>query len=124
VLKPTPDKDGYLTIRVGSRTKRYTLKVHKLVAQVFVPNPKKLPQVNHTGENTDNRAYKLEWISTADHGKDIARRGQRGEGVCFEKRSGKWRATYYPEPQKQSHIGYFNTRKEAKAARDTKVATL
>jgi hypothetical protein len=123
-LKPTPDKDGYLTVRVGSRAEKHTLKVHRLVAQAFVPNPKGLPQVNHIGENTDNRACKLEWISTADHGKDVAKRGQRGEGVCFEKRSSKWRATYNPEPQIQVHIGYFNTRKEAKTARDAKIATL
>jgi hypothetical protein len=124
LLKPTPDKDGYLTVKVGSRAEQHTLKTHRLVAQVFVPNPKNLPQVNHTGGSTDNRACKLEWISTADHGKDVAKRGQRGEGVCFEKRSGKWRATYNPEPQRQVHIGYFSTRKEAKKARDTKIATL
>lgn len=98
-----------------------TMRIHKLVARAFVPVPKRLKHkpkhVNHTGAKTDNRATKLEWLSVQEHGKDIARREQRGDGVHFDTCSGKWKAVYYPLPNKQKHIGVFTTKAQALAAR-------
>ena len=52
-------------------------KVHRLVADVFVPNPCNLPQVNHKNENKmDNRAINLEWV-TAQQNCNHGTRNQR-----------------------------------------------
>lgn len=124
VLRPAPNCKGYLHVTLCRQGKLYDRRVHRLVAEAFIPNPMNLPQVNHTGEKTDNRACKLKWVSSASHGKDTAKREQRGDGVTFNKEKGKWKAAYSPEPGRQRHIGYFNLYKEAKEARDEKVATL
>ena len=129
-LKPWLHK-GYLVLQLCKEGKQYSRSVHSLVAQAFIPNPLSLPEVNHTGDNIDNRACKLEWISTKDHGRDKAKREQGGDGVSLckatkrnKRRKDVWVAKYNPETGTPKHIGYFDTYKEAKAARDAMVATL
>lgn len=54
------DKDGYEVVTLNKKPK----KVHRLVAIAFIPNPKKLPQVNHKDENKlNNRVDNLEWCN-------------------------------------------------------------
>ena len=60
ILKPYNDKKGYLNVRLRNKN----FKVHRLVAQAFIPNPNNLPQVNHKNEDkSDNRVDNLEWCT-------------------------------------------------------------
>lgn len=64
ILKATPDRKGYLRIKITIHRVSHTYKVHRLVAEAFVPNPKGLAQVNHKdGDRTNNSASNLEWCS-------------------------------------------------------------
>ena len=62
VLKQRNTKDGYLQVQITINGKRATKKVHRLVAQTFIPNPGNLPQVNHKDCNRiNNDVSNLEW---------------------------------------------------------------
>ena len=56
---------GYLKVSLLINGKTKLVSVHRLVAEAFIANPKKLPVVNHKNEiKHDNRAINLEWCTT------------------------------------------------------------
>ena len=56
------DKDGYMTVMLYIGRSRKLCKVHRLVAEAFIPNPEKLSLVNHKDEvRTNNNVNNLEW---------------------------------------------------------------
>lgn len=67
-LKHNHDRDGYCIITLNHRGKKYTRKIHRLVAEAFIPNPQNLPEVNHKDGNKDhNDDSNLEWMTTEDN---------------------------------------------------------
>lgn len=64
LLKPNVVTGGYLTVTLSTNGMKKQCLIHRLVAQTFIPNPKKLPVINHlNGIKSDNRVSNLEWCS-------------------------------------------------------------
>lgn len=62
------DSDGYHLVTLHHNYKYFTRKVHRLVAEAFIPNPKNLSIVNHiNGDKLDNDISNLEWVDTYDN---------------------------------------------------------
>ena len=65
-LSPKYDKDGYATVCLRKNNKNYSRRVHRLVAETFIPNPNNYPIVNHKDENVkNNNVENLEWCSVS-----------------------------------------------------------
>ena len=72
---PRKDKDGYEIISTRHPDGRTTsARVHRLVAEAFIPNPENKPIINHlNGIKDDNRVENLRWATIAEntqHGYD------------------------------------------------------
>lgn len=63
---PTKDYKGYLRLTLCKEGKQKPFRVHRLVAQAFIPNPNNLPQVNHKDENKENNFVYINEDGTAD----------------------------------------------------------
>lgn len=67
-LKPALDKKGYLRTALVIDGKSKTIKVHRIIALTFIPNPENKPQVNHgDGVKTNNRVDNLFWATNAEN---------------------------------------------------------
>jgi hypothetical protein len=56
---------GYKTVILCKNSKTKSERVHRLVAQAFIPNPNNMPQINHKNQIRNDNYYKnLEWCDS------------------------------------------------------------
>lgn len=64
IMRQELTENGYLRVGLFKDGKQSKKKVHRIVAEAFIPNPDGKPQVNYiNGARTDNRARNLEWCT-------------------------------------------------------------
>jgi len=124
LMKLNVNRDGYQCVTFCVNYIRTTKKVHRLVAEAFIPNLDNKPQVNHISEiKTDNHIDNLEWCTAKEncnHGTGRKRwlisLRKNSKGVSWFKRDKKWRA-YCTIGGSFVHLGYFNMEQDALDAR-------
>lgn len=92
---------GYRQCNVNENGVHKRKYVHRIVAETFIPNPHKLPVVNHIDGNKENNdVNNLEWVSLKENSQHAFRTGLANNDFLkeinsksckvFDKRVSKW----------------------------------
>lgn len=88
---------GYEIVSLCNLNIKRNRRMHRLVAQAFIPNPENKPQVNHKDKNKlNNHVNNLEWATNQEnviHSVTM----MNGVGPVFMKNSNKKKPIYCPE---------------------------
>lgn len=90
ILTPIVDKKGYLTVTLPINGGRKIFKIHRLVAEAFIPNPENKAQIDHINRNVaDNCVENLRWCTNKEN---QLNRNDNAILKCFGKEMpiGKW----------------------------------
>lgn len=76
IRKQIVSKTGYYTCMLNKNGKNKLFKVHRLIAEAFIPNPNNYPIINHKdGNKLNNDISNLEWCNYSHNGKEAYRLG-------------------------------------------------
>ena len=68
--------NGYKVVRIFKKNYR----VHRLVAETFIPNPENKPFIDHINRiKTDNRVENLRWVTSQENNNNTKRNRQEGK---------------------------------------------
>lgn len=78
VLSEREHTNGYKFVALTKDGKSKQYRIHRLVAEAFVPNPFEYSEVNHIdGDKANNSAENLEWCTRSDNNKHAVAFGLR-----------------------------------------------
>ena len=70
IMAQEKSKTGYKNVALCKEGKSKLYLTHRLVAQAFISNPNKKPQVNHKdGNKLNNNVENLEWVTASENNK-------------------------------------------------------
>lgn len=113
ILKQQKTQDGYSIVSlIDKDKKKRTLRVHRLVATVFIPNPNNLPQINHkNGDKSKNYVNNLEWCSSLENVRHMVKNNLSNFKEKLHEASINGKITGIKQPKKVKII-HKDTKKE------------
>lgn len=131
--KITIETIGYKVIGLRKNGINKNCRIHRLLAENFIPNPDNLPEVNHkNGIKLDNRLENLEWCTHKHNMSEAGRIGLMKWSSKNKKRMSKQNKKYWASipPTERSKImkdrsdKYWTNRESEKIAHMTKLSGL
>ena len=124
LLKLTKQKSGYRYAMIQlSNGKQKNCRVHRLVAEHFLPNPDNMKEVNHKDGNKDNnRADNLEWCTRShnvkhsfDTGLKQPHRWTAEERKQISERNKQYAISHGYQPKPHRTMAEYQAERRAKA---------
>lgn len=95
------DNGGYMYIYRGQRKKK--IRVHRIVAETFIPNPENKSEVDHINRiRNDNRVENLRWVTRLENAQN---RGPKKSGYTHKKH----KKHIFTEPHSEFGQLFFKT---------------
>ena len=95
IMNTGEDTYGYLRVNLSKDGHAKKLKVHRIVAKAFIPNPNNLETVNHKDEDkTNNTVSNLEWMSRGDNVAYSQPQWEKRRVQMLDKSTGELLATF------------------------------
>lgn len=96
IMRLQNDKDGYKFVHLHLHgVEKRNIKIHRLVAKCFIPNPKNLPYINHKDfDRSNNKVSNLEWCTAQ-------------QNTVYSRKVGRirnWTAGKFGKDNKQSRL--------------------
>ena len=119
---------GYEIVSLFNANQQKSLKVHRLVASAFIPNPQNKRCVDHIdNDKTNNKVSNLRWATHQENCRNRVTTGKSGVKGVYEFKSFEGQTLYnvYIGVNYKLHfIGCFDNIEEAKQARQKKANEL
>lgn len=91
---------GYLMITLYKDKKQKTYRIHRLVAEAFIPNPDNKPEVDHINTiRDDNRVENLRWVTKSENMSNPITKERSSEVRSGE--NSYWYGKHLPEETRQ-----------------------
>jgi len=113
--------DEHIVEDETKKKKMITIRIHRLVAETFLPNIDNKPVVDHINRNPlDNRVVNLRWATLSENGvnsKNWSTNTSGVKGVSFVPSRNKFQATIQFNGKKK-FIGYYDSLEKASDKRE------
>lgn len=118
ILKDRKDGCGYFQVILCRDGKEYSHKVHRLVANAFIPNTDNKEQIDHINRTiSDNRAENLRWVTRSENMLNTYRHHHETYSIRWLPKIQKYKVQINIK-RKQTYLGCFQTFEEAMSIRD------
>ena len=114
ILRPGTSRSGYAYVNLYRHQEQVTRRVHRLVAEAFLPNPRMVGDVNHkNGDKQDNTVGNLEWCTRSENHRHAFRTGIRDRQVGEDASGSKLTWEQVEQIRDMYATGYYSWRELA-----------